>query len=142
MSTTGSSANLYQKVSKILNCRADLGGMTRADTNPSTGRQDPDRDGPPTHEAGIPVVITVVEAPACHLCDDAKSALAVLGQSFPMTVHVLSIGDGPGRALMDQHRAPMSPLVLLDGEYFSSGRLPRRKLERRLSKAQRGETNG
>ncbi|MEP7192077.1 MAG: glutaredoxin [Actinomycetota bacterium] len=117
--------------------------MTRADTTPATGRQDPDRDGPPTHEAGIPpVVITVVEAAACHLCEDAKSALAVLAQSYPMTVRVLSIGDEPGRALMDQHRAPMSPLVLLDGQYFSSGRLPRRKLERRLSKAMRGETNG
>lgn len=114
--------------------------MTRADTTPAPGRQNPDRDGPPTLEAGIPVVITVVETAACHLCEDAKSALAVLAQSFPMTVQVLSIGDQPGRALMDQHRAPMSPLVLLDGEYFSSGRLPRRKLERRLAKALRGET--
>jgi len=116
--------------------------MTRVGTTPATGRQDPDRDGPPNDEVGAQVVITVVEAPACHLCEDAKSALAVLAQSYPMTVHVLSIGDQPGRALMDQHRAPMSPLVLLDGEYFSSGRLPRRKLERRLSKAMRGETNG
>ena len=116
--------------------------MTRPGTTPATGRQDPDCDGPPNDEVGAQVVITVVEAPACHLCEDAKSALDVLAQSYPMTVHVLSIGDEPGRALMDQHRAPMSPLVLLDGEYFSSGRLPRRKLERRLSKALRGETNG
>jgi len=59
-----------------------------------------------------------------------------------MTVRVLSIDREPGRALMEQHRAPMSPLVLLDGQYFSSGRLPRRKLERRLAKALRGETVG
>ena len=116
--------------------------MTRAGTTPATGRQDPDRDGPPNDEVGSHVVITVVEAPACHLCADAKSALAVLAKCYPMTVHLLSIGDQPGRALMDRHRAPMSPLVLLNEEYFSSGRLPRRKLERRLSKALRGETNG
>jgi hypothetical protein len=36
----------------------------------------------------------------------------------------------------------MSPLVLLGGAYFSSGRLPRRKLERRLAKARDGESNG
>jgi hypothetical protein len=36
----------------------------------------------------------------------------------------------------------MSPLVLLDGQYFSSGRLPRRKLERRLEKARVGEIDG
>jgi hypothetical protein len=56
-----------------------------------------------------------------------------------MTVRVVSIGDEAGRALMREHRAPMSPLVLLDGEYFSSGRLPRRKLEKRLAKARQGE---
>jgi alkyl hydroperoxide reductase subunit AhpF len=83
-----------------------------------------------------------VEAPACHLCDDAKSALAILAQSYPMTVHLLSTGSEPGRALMAAHRAPMSPLVLLDGAYFSSGRLPRRKLERRLATARGGERNG
>lgn len=88
------------------------------------------------------MVVTLVEAPACHLCDHAKSALAVLAQSFPMTIAVLSIDDEAGRALMEHHRAPMSPLVLLDGQYFSAGRLPRRKLERRLAKALRGETVG
>jgi glutaredoxin len=122
--------------------------MTRVDTTPATGRQDPDRDGPPNDdvgaqvEVGARVVITVVEAPACHLCEQAKSALAVLAQSFPMTIRVLSISDEAGRALMEQHRAPMSPLVLLDGQYFSAGRLPRRKLERQLAKALRGETHG
>ena len=85
------------------------------------------------------MVVTLVEAPACHLCEDAKSTLAVLAASYPMTVHVMSIGDETGRALMQHHRAPMSPLVLLDGVYFSSGRLPRRKLERRLAKTRRGE---
>jgi Glutaredoxin-like domain (DUF836) len=94
-----------------------------------------------TQGKAVPVVVTLVEAPACHLCEDAKSALTVLAQSYPMTVHVVPIGEEPGRTLMQHHRAPMSPLVLLDGEYFSSGRLPRRKLERRLAKLQRGETH-
>ena len=87
-------------------------------------------------------MVTVVEAPACHLCYSAKSTLAVLAQSYPMTVQVLSIGSVQGGALMARHRAPMSPLVLLDGQYFSSGRLPRRKLERRLENARVGESDG
>ena len=107
-------------------------------------RQNPDSayEGLPTQEIGIPVVVTLVDAPACHLCDDAKSTLEAMAQSYPMTVHVVSIGSGSGHALMQRHRAPMSPLVLLDGQYFSAGRLPRRKLERRLAEARRGETNG
>ena len=88
------------------------------------------------------MVVTLVEAPACHLCEDAKSTLASLAQSYPLTIHVVSMTDEPGRTLMQAHRAPMSPLVLLDGAYFSSGRLPRRKLEKRLATTQGGSGNG
>lgn len=114
--------------------------MSQVQTTAARGRHAPDPagGGAPTLGVGVPVEVTLVEAPACHLCEDAKSALAVLAQSHPMTVHVLSIEDGPGRALMQAHRAPMSPLVLLDGQYFSSGRLPRRKLEKRLAKVRGG----
>ena len=110
--------------------------MTRAETIPGGGRHgtDPTGGGPPTDEVAVPVVVTVVEAPACHLCEDAKSVLAVLAVSYPMTINVVSVTEAPGLALMQEHRAPMSPLVLLDGVYFSSGRLPRRKLEKRLAK--------
>lgn len=118
--------------------------MIRAEVPRAWGRQvpDPGGSGIPTQTVGIPVVVTLVEAPACHLCEDAKSALAVLARSYPLTVHVVSIGEEPGRKLMQQHRAPMSPLVLLDGQYFSSGRLPRRKLEKRLAKALGGDVDG
>ncbi|MEO6145062.1 MAG: glutaredoxin [Dermatophilaceae bacterium] len=118
--------------------------MNRAELTRAWGKQipDPGGSGNPTQTVGIPVVVTLVEAPACHLCEDAKSALAVLARSYPLTVRVLSIGEEHGRELMQQHRAPMSPLVLLDGQYFSSGRLPRRKLEKRLAKAKGGEVDG
>ena len=118
-------------------------GMTRAQTRPGWGRPgtDPTGGAPSTDRFGVPVVVTVVEAPACHLCEDAKSTLAVLAQSYPLRVNVVSMTDEPGRALMQTHRAPMSPLVLLDGVYFSSGRLPRRMLERRLEKARDGVTH-
>jgi hypothetical protein len=83
--------------------------------------------------ADVPVEITVVESDACHFCADAHRALAELSGQFPMTVESLNVRGEPGRALMARHRAPMSPLVLLDGRFFSSGRLPRRKLEKTLS---------
>ncbi len=116
--------------------------MSEVESPPAWGRQGRGAVGDtPTQGAAVPVLVTLVEAPACHLCEDAKSALAGLARSYPMTVQVVSIEDGPGRALMDYHRAPMSPLVLLDGQYFSSGRLPRRKLEKRLARTQRSETS-
>jgi alkyl hydroperoxide reductase subunit AhpF len=116
--------------------------MTGVDTTPATGDKAPDRDGPATGRSGVPVAITVVEAPVCHVCDDAKSTLAILAQTYPMTIHVLSIGSVDGGGLMVAHRALISPLVLLDGQYFSSGRLPRRKLVRALDEARAGEIDG
>lgn len=141
-SSAGPLGNLHRNIAKTLMCRAEREGMTPVETTPATGRQNPDCGGPAAQGAGVPVVVTLVEAPACHLCDNAKSTLAVLAQSYPMTIHVLSIGTVQGGALMARHRAPMSPLVLLDGQYFSSGRLPRRKLERRLKRARGGGTDG
>ena len=117
--------------------------MIRGATTPGRGRRDhgPTCGVPTTQAVGVPIVVTLVDAPACHLCEDAKSTLSALAQSYPMTVQVVSIGSETGHALMQQHRAPMSPLVLLDEQYFSSGRLPRRKLERRLAQALRGEAD-
>ncbi|MGN6242262.1 MAG: hypothetical protein ACTHQ3_01135 [Motilibacteraceae bacterium] len=37
-----------------------------------------------------------------------------------------------GQALVREHRAPMFPLVLLDGGFFSYGRLSSRKLRKAL----------
>lgn len=78
------------------------------------------------------VSVSVVDAPACHLCEDALEVLAALATEHPLVVIRIAGGSPEGRALMARHRAPMSPLVLVDGELFSWGRLPRRKLLRLL----------
>jgi hypothetical protein len=66
--------------------------MAEVEMTPAWGMPGPGtaHGAPSTREMGVPVVVTLVEAPACHLCDDAKSTLAVLAQSFPMTIQVLS----------------------------------------------------
>lgn len=73
-------------------------------------------------------VVTIVHSPACHFCDDAEAALAALAEHYPLVVDRVDIHSDLGQALVREHRAPMSPLVLLDGTFFSFGRLPRRKL--------------
>ena len=80
-----------------------------------------------------PVAITVVHSPACHFCDDARAALTDLATEFPLTVEFVDCTDPRGAALIREHRAGMYPLVLLDGGFFSAGRLPRKKLRARLS---------
>jgi hypothetical protein len=71
-------------------------------------------------------VITVVEAAACHYCADA--ALSELTREFRVVVERVAADSDTGHAMITQHRPGMFPLVLVDGGFFSAGRLPRGKL--------------
>lgn len=75
-----------------------------------------------------PARITVVESEACHFCEDAQRALSELAAEYPLTVETVDVRSETGQRLMQVHRASMSPLVVVDGDFFSHGRLPRRKL--------------
>lgn len=78
------------------------------------------------------VVVTLVHSTACHFCDDAASALEALAAIHPLDIHTVALDSPEGVDLVARHRPAMNPLVLIDGEYFSSGRLPRKKLVKLL----------
>ena len=80
-----------------------------------------------------PAQVTVVTDSACHLCEQAQEALSGLAQEYPLMVLVLDAASESGQVLLGGYGAGMFPLVLVDGEFFSAGRLPRRKLARLLA---------
>ena len=83
------------------------------------------------------VRVTLVEAPGCHFCADAHEALAAVAEDgHRIEVSTVNALSTEGRALMQRHRAALSPLVLVEGAFFSQGRLPRRKLVRLLEQRQ------
>jgi len=82
------------------------------------------------------VAVTLIHSAACHFCDDARSALDALAHDFALAVTEIDLESADGTALVALHRPAMSPLVLVDGAYFSAGRLPRKKLTKLLE--QRG----
>ena len=79
-----------------------------------------------------PIEVVLVEAPACHLCEDAADALEEIGRQRPLSVRRVDIGSAEGRAIVRRCRAPMPPVVLVDGQLLGWGRLSRGKLRRRL----------
>ncbi|WP_421734519.1 glutaredoxin [Cellulomonas sp.] len=81
-----------------------------------------------------PVPVVVVHAEACHLCDDAVEALTELSRTLPLEVRVVELESAEGASLVAVHRPAMNPLVLVDGAYFSAGRLPRKKLAKLLER--------
>ncbi|QLQ15545.1 MAG: glutaredoxin [Micropruina sp.] len=89
----------------------------------------------PLPEPGLPV--TLVTAAGCHYCDDAQATLnGLVRAGATLALETVDATSERGRALLTTHRPPMSPLVLVDGYYFSAGRLPRRKLEALLRNRQ------
>ncbi len=78
------------------------------------------------------VHVTLVHAPACHFCDDAADVLRELRAEYAVEATVVDVESSVGATLVAVHRPAMNPLVLVDGEFFSSGRLPRKKLIRLL----------
>ena len=81
-----------------------------------------------------PTNVTVVHSAACHFCEDAIIALKELGQDYPLTIETIDAANPHGEALMRRHRAPMYPLVLVEGAFFSVGRLPRNKFRQTLER--------
>ncbi|HEX6527040.1 MAG TPA: hypothetical protein VF070_44540 [Streptosporangiaceae bacterium] len=77
--------------------------------------------------------VTVVTAPACHFCEDALDVLTGLRTVYRLTVEEAAADSPAGQVLLRRHGTGMFPLVLVDGEFFSAGRLPRRKLGRLLA---------
>lgn len=80
-----------------------------------------------TAQLGLPVV--VVTAPACHFCEEAREYLAQIATRHHLTVREVEITSAEGARLVAEHRPALNPLVLVDGRFFSAGRLPRRKLD-------------
>lgn len=80
-----------------------------------------------------PAQITLVTSIGCHFCRDAEEALDEFSAEYALVITHLDLRSPEGSALAQRHRAAMSPLVLLDGAFVSSGRLPRGKLRALLS---------
>lgn len=68
----------------------------------------------------------------CHFCDEAKATLVRLGAEHPLRVREVGLDSAEGRVLAARSQAPFPPVVFVDGEVFSYGRLPERRLRQRL----------
>ena len=80
--------------------------------------------------------VTVVRTAACHYCADASVALDEFGRRYPLRVDEVDADTPQGMLLLSRHRPSMFPLVLVDGRFFSAGRLPRGKLRNLLDARQ------
>lgn len=81
-----------------------------------------------------PPSVTLLVTTGCQYCEDARAELTARADRGELELDIVSVESVYGRALQATHRPAMFPLVLIDGERFSVGRLPRRKLDRTLAR--------
>ena len=68
----------------------------------------------------------------CHFCDEAKRVLARFADDGQLAFREVRLDSEEGREMATNAGVPFPPVVFLDGEYFSYGRLSERKLRRAL----------
>jgi len=81
--------------------------------------------------------VTLVTAPACHLCDHAREVLARLGRTWPVALSEVQWTSPDGQELVRRDGVPFPPALYIDGALVGYGRVSegrlRRTLERRAS---------
>jgi hypothetical protein len=76
--------------------------------------------------------VILVRTASCQYCHEAEETLGALARAHVVSFRIVEARSDEGRGLVSHHRPRLAPLVLLDGEFFSSGRLPKRRLARTL----------
>ncbi|MDT0275555.1 glutaredoxin family protein [Blastococcus goldschmidtiae] len=79
-------------------------------------------------------VVTLLTQTSCSFCEQAKETLAQLSQEQDFETEEISLQTEEGRALGERHGVLFAPGILVDGEFFSFGRLSERKLRRELQR--------
>ena len=78
--------------------------------------------------------VTLLTKSHCHLCDEAKEVLDLVGRDHPLEVEVVSFESERGQRLALDTGMLFPPGVLIDGTPFSHGRLSEGKLRRELDR--------
>lgn len=68
----------------------------------------------------------------CGLCDQANGVLARLSVELALSVREVRLDSEEGFELAREAPAPFPPIVLVDGQPFSYGRLSERRLRKAL----------
>ena len=68
----------------------------------------------------------------CHFCEQAKDVLTRLGDEYDLHVREVALESAEGQGLALESGAPFPPVIFLNGDTFSYGRLSERRLRKAL----------
>ena len=77
--------------------------------------------------------VVLITTEDCQLCEQAKEVLARLKAEGLVRVREVPLELSEGRSIALAAAAPFPPVILLDGQVFSYGRLSERKFRKALA---------
>lgn len=77
--------------------------------------------------------VVLLTKEGCHFCEQAKGVLGRLQGEYELDVRELPLESDEGRELAERSGALFPPVLIVDGEPFSYGRLSERKLRKALA---------
>lgn len=86
--------------------------------------------------------VVIVSKDDCAFCEQAKAVLERLRGEYEIDTRELALDSPEGQGLALASAAPFPPVILLDGEPFSYGRLSERRLRKALARGRRTVTPG
>ncbi len=85
------------------------------------------------------LLATLLTTTHCSLCEQAEGVLRQLQSEGVIEVETVDLASPEGQRLWAAARVPFPPVLFLDDEPFSFGRLSERKLRRELARRHRAE---
>lgn len=92
-----------------------------------------DRSTPDALPDATPIHVTLLTQAQCGFCEQAQETLERLAREYPLTLTNVNLASAEGHQLALRHGIIFAPGVLLDGAFFSYGRVSERKLRRALA---------
>jgi hypothetical protein len=81
-------------------------------------------------------VVDVYSRDACHLCDEAVSALSAIQKEYPFTLNIIKIREGDERFDEFHERVPV---IFINKRYAFQYRVERPAFVEQLKRSERGD---
>ena len=76
-----------------------------------------------------PIRVDIYSRPGCHLCDEAKAVVELLGEQYPVVLRTVNVESS---AELETRYGSDIPVIFVNGEEAFRHRVARTELERKL----------
>lgn len=78
------------------------------------------------------ITITMVSTEGCHTCKEVKETLNKLTSEYDLSINEVDATTDKGQELIKKHNISSSPGLIINNEFFSSGKVTEKQLRNKF----------